>query len=110
MKNIYYKPHALNTIKQNKIPEIILSVKKQLLEGDLELSKIDIYVDFLCDLSEKECFFLNTNRSSNLYENDMDLLLETLNECFKPYEEVEEYEFCQRILENMNRYKKYLSK
>jgi hypothetical protein len=95
----------VNQIKQNKIPEIILSVKKQLKDDNLEVTRIDIYVDFLTALSEKECFYLVNNRSLTMYENDMEFLIETLSEALTPYEDLEEYEFCQQILTAINRYK-----
>lgn len=88
----------------HKIPDIILSVKKSLNEKIVELHTIDIYVHLLAHLSEKECYYLQTNRSTEFYDSDLDFLIAVLSECLKVYEVHEEYEFCVEIYSAIQKY------
>jgi hypothetical protein len=94
-------------IETHKIPDIIFSVMKNISEK-ADLFRVDVYVHMLSNMSDKECYFLRNNRSNELYENDLDFLVETLSSALRLYESEEEYEICQEIFTSIEKYNKIL--
>jgi hypothetical protein len=76
---------------------------KNISEG-ADLFKVDVYVHMLSNLSDKECYYLEMNRSNELYENDLEFLIDTLTSALRLYEEEEEYEICREILTSIEKY------
>jgi hypothetical protein len=94
-------------IETHKIPDIVFSVMRNISEH-ADLFKVDIQVHMLSHLEEQELYYLSTNRSNDLYENDLEALIETLTSALKLYEDEEEYEICQEILTSIETYRKIL--
>jgi hypothetical protein len=94
-------------IETHKIPDIVFSVMKSIREN-ASLCKVDVYVHMLSNLTEKECYYLLNNRSNELFDNDLEFLIETLTSSLKLYENEEEYELCQEIFTSIEIYRKIL--
>lgn len=91
-------------LETNKIPDIIFTVIKSLKDEPIDLFQIDVYIHMLINLSEKECHYLKTNRSTEV-ENDFTLLIQTLETALKMYEKEEFYEFCAQIFTSLEKYR-----
>jgi hypothetical protein len=94
-------------IENQKIPDILFSIMRNIREN-ADIFKIDVYVHLLSNLTEKECYYLSTNHSNDMYENDLDFLIQALKSVLKLYEGEEEYEICQEIFTSIEKYDKML--
>lgn len=99
----------MKRVPKNKIPELILSVKKSVSEKR-KIEDFDAYMNVLIDLNEVECYYLKYNKSNDLYDNDLHFCCEVLTEALGHYERDELYERCHLILTSKTYYLTFLKK
>jgi hypothetical protein len=62
----------------------------------------------LCHLTDKELYYLQNNRSLDLYETDMEFLVAVMGDVLRRYESEEEYEICHQIFTSVEYYRTFI--